>query len=229
MTGRGPKDVRAWLRPLIIVEGSIGAGKSTASRELANRLNLRLIEEPVDPELLELFYADKERWSFPFQIEMLHRRWAAQMSAAAETMVSAGYDGAILDRSLWGDMVFAQVLMKHGAIHPKEWDIYMTAVRNMSLVLFPPTVLLYLNARPETCLERIRKRGRPQEADITLEYLQEIHEGYQQLLSEAKTAMYPWSHTVECAILPWDPNGLTPQDWDRTAALVEELWMSHGR
>jgi deoxyadenosine/deoxycytidine kinase len=187
---------------------------------LANRLYLRLLEEPVDAELLDLFYADKDRWSFPFQMEMLHRRWALQMSAAAETLVSGGYNGAILDRSLWGDMVFARALAESGKMHPKEWDIYLSAVRNMSLVLFPPTLLLYLAASPETCMERIRERDRPAERDITIEYLRLIHDGYQRLVKESKSAMYPWSHAVTVLVVPWDPRTVTASEWDRTANMV---------
>ena len=215
-----------WGKPLIIVEGNIGSGKSTTGRALAERLNLRLLEEPVDKELLQLFYDDKVRWSFPFQIEMLHRRWASQMSAAAETMVDGGYAGALLDRSLWGDLVFAQALTEAGIMHPKEWEIYLTAMRNMSLVLFPPTLLLYLSARPETCLERIRERARPQETGITLEYLTTIHNGYQKLLSEAKTGFFPWSHAVNIVVMPSDPKTLSPVEWDRVAAMVKETFRS---
>ena len=210
------------VRPLILVEGNIGSGKSTASKKLAERLHLRLLEEPVDDELLTLFYGDIKTWAFAFQIEMLHRRWATQMAAAAETLVQGGYSGSILDRSLLGDLVFCRALTAAGMIHKKEFEIYLSAVRNMSLVLFPPTVLIYLSARPETCMERIRKRNRPQEKDITLTYLQTIHDGYQKLLKEAKTATFPWSHAINTMVIPWDAETATDREWDRTAEMVKE-------
>ena len=209
-------------KPLVIIEGNIGSGKSTASKALSKRLNLRLLQEPVDEELLQLFYGDVKRWAYPFQIEMLHRRWAMQMSAAAETLVDGGYDGSMLDRSLWGDLVFCRVLAESGMIHPKEFEIYLSAVRNMALVLFPPTVLLYLNARPETCFERIKERNRPQEAGITLEYLQTIHNGYQKLIIESKTGHFPWSHATETLVVPWDPKTTSEKEWDRTAEMLRE-------
>lgn len=211
-----------WSKPLIIIEGNIASGKSTASRELSKRLNLRLLQEPVDDELLQLFYDDQKRWAFAFQMEMLHRRWSMQMSAASEINIDGGYNGACLDRSLWGDLCFCRILTEAGIIHKKEWEIYISAVRNMSMVLFPPTVLVYLNARPETCLERIKLRSRPQEAGIGLDYLTAVHNGYQKLLSEAKTGFFPWSHAMQTLIIPWDPNVVTPQEWDRTAAMLKE-------
>lgn len=213
---------------LVVVEGNIGAGKSTCAKALARRLNLRLLEEPVDDDLLDLFYADKERWSFPFQMEMLHRRWAMQMSAAAETVVAGGFDGAILDRSLWGDLVFAHALVQDGKMHVKEWDIYVRAVRNMALVLWPPTVLVYLSARPETCLERIKERDRPSERGMTIEYLEKIHDGYQRLVREAKTGFFPWSHAVQVLPVPWDPNLRDDTEMDRTADMVKEMCCGGG-
>jgi deoxyadenosine/deoxycytidine kinase len=176
----------------------------------------------VDEELLQLFYDDNKRWAFPFQMEMLHRRWATQMLAAAETLVNSGYRGSCLDRSLLGDLVFCRALADTGMIHPKEMQIYLSAVRNMCLVLFPPTVLIYLSARPETCLERIKQRNRPQEKNITLEYLQLIHNGYQRLLKEAKTAVFPWSHAMNTMVIPWDAQTSSDKDWDRTAEMVKE-------
>jgi deoxyadenosine/deoxycytidine kinase len=231
--------------PLVLVEANIGAGKSTLARALANRLSLRLLEEPVDLELLSMFYDGfkpiplppgvedtrgfhRNPYSFVFQIRMLSSRWAIQMSAAIETRISSGFKGAIVDRSLFGDRVFAKILMEDGHIHPKEWQIYLEFVENMCMVLFPPTVLLYLDCRPETCLERIQKRGRPQEKGITLDYLRKIHKGYQDLLREAKTAFYPWSHAVEILHVPWDPDTATDRDWDRTADMLKEVFIGKG-
>jgi len=204
-----------WPKRSIIVEGNIGVGKSTIAKALAKRHGLRLLREPVDNELLQLFYDDAKRWAFPFQMEMLHRRWALQMSAATEAIVEGEFSGAILDRSIWGDLVFAWKLTESGLMEPKEWEIYISAVRNMSLVLFPPTELLYLDACPEVCLERIRLRNRPQEQGITLDYLRSIDAGYKQLLDDAQSGFYPWSHAVRVRVIPWDHAIADEAEWAR--------------
>lgn len=209
--------------PLVIIEGNIASGKSTVAKALGSRLGMRVLQEPVDEELLALFYEDKDRWSFPFQIEMLHRRWALQMSAAAESMLDAGFEGAILDRSLQGDLVFCRALYEAGKIHKKEYEIYLNALRSMMLVLYPPTVFLYLSAQPETCYTRLQKRNRPQEVDVTLEYLQTIHVGYKRLVKEVKAGEFPWSHAITVLTVPWDPNTVTDEAWERTAAMVKEI------
>lgn len=212
------------MRALVVVEGNIGSGKSTASRELARRLNLRLMPEPVDDELLTLYYGDSTRWAFPFQMEMLHRRWASQMSAASETIAATEYSGAILDRSLMGDLVFAKMLMESGKMHKKEWEIYTSALKNMLLVLFPPTVLVYLATRPETCFERMQRRNRTQEAQVSLDYLKSVHDGYQQLLGGAKTGSYPWSHAMTTLVIPWDVEITQDTEWDRLSETVKEAF-----
>ena len=209
--------------PLVILEANIGGGKTTAAEALGTRLNMRVFQEPIDHELLTLFYNDPDRWAFPFQIEMLHRRWSLQMAAAAETLLEAGYDGAILDRSLQGDLVFCRALYEAGKIHKKEYEIYLNALRSMMLVLYPPTVFLYLSAQPATCYQRIQKRGREPEKGITLEYLQTIHDGYRRLLREVKTGEYPWSHAVTVLVAPWDPDTVTAEAWDQVAAMVKEV------
>jgi deoxyadenosine/deoxycytidine kinase len=198
------------------MEGNIGSGKSTAARKLGKRLGYRVLDEPVDDELLAAFYKDKKTWAYTFQMAMLHKRWRLQMLAAVEE------PGAIVDRSLWGDMVFARLHTEAGNIHPIHWATYAEAVKNMCLVLFPPTLLVYLTTDPETCMERIKRRNRPQEKDITVAYLKSVDDGYNRLIEEAKIAFYPWSHAVEVMPIPWDVDIATEQQWDRTANTLEK-------
>jgi len=73
------------FRPLIWIEGIIGAGKSTFSREIASRLNLRLVEEPVETNpYLEKFYQDPKQYAFGMQVFLLHKRYAMQQLASYE-------------------------------------------------------------------------------------------------------------------------------------------------
>lgn len=201
---------------VIFLEGGIGAGKTTAAERLGPLLGFKVFDEPIDQELLTAFYENPRRWAYAFQMAMLHSRWRVQMKAALEE------PGAIVDRSLFGDAMFARLHMRRGNIHPIEWRTYMRAVENMCLVLFPPTLLIYLAADPQTCLERIKKRGRPQEAGITLEYLEQIDVEYGKLLEESKTAFWPWSHAMEIMIVPHDMNMATDNDWTRFATTVKK-------
>ena len=96
------------FRPVLWIEGNLGSGKSTFAKEIAQRLGLRLVEEPVETNpYLELFYAEPSKWAFAMQIFLLHKRYAMQQLASFEATGVGGYNGAILDRSLAGDRVFA--------------------------------------------------------------------------------------------------------------------------
>ncbi len=199
---------------VIFVEGNIGCGKSTLAKALGERIGYRVLDEPVDQELLELFYSDPAKWAYMFQMAMLHKRWRIQMQAACEE------PGAIVDRSLWGDMVFAKEHVRAGNIHKMEWKTYCAAVKNMCLVLFPPTLLLYLATDPETCLNRVRRRSRQSEEGVDLDYLTHIDAGYNSLMEESKTGFYPWSHAVETMTVTADVTTVDDDHMDRMARTV---------
>ena len=213
------------FRPLIWVEGVIGSGKTMFSREIAQRLNLRLLEEPVtggavDNPYLELFYQDPKKWAFGMQIFLLHQRYAMQQLASFEATGVGGYDGAILDRSLSGDRVFAKLHVAEGNIEPLDWQTYETAYQIMARSLLPPTLLVFLDVQPETAYERMCLRARKAEGGVPLEYLVKLREGYQELLAEAERGLLPWSHAVRVCRIPWDSATTSSKDWDRVAQTV---------
>lgn len=191
--------------PLIWVEGIIGSGKTTLAKQLARALNLRLLAEPVRTNpFLELFYRDQRRWAFSMQMYLLHRRYNLQQLAAHETLGDAGFAGAILDRGLPGDRVFARLLTRNGFMHELEWRAYEYAYATMSLSLVPPSLLLFLEVEPAKALERIRKRARGAEVNIGLDYLEELRDGYLDLLAQLRAGLHHWSRGVSIMMLPWN-------------------------
>lgn len=211
-------------KPLIWTEGIIGAGKTTFAKEIATRLGLRFIEEPVDDNpYLECFYKDQKKWALGFQFFMLHRRYLIQRLAADEATGFGGYQGAILDRSLSGDRVFAKMHMECGNIEKIDWDTYEMAYDVMCRTLLPPTLLVFLDIQPKTAHERMNQRGRPAEKEVPLTYLEKLREGYQALLQEADNGLLPWAHAVRVCRIPWDPDTLTPKQWDQTAETIRGM------
>lgn len=210
------------FRPLLWVEGSIGAGKTTFAREIAKRLNLRLIEEPVDSNpYLEKFYKDPKKYAFGMQVFLLHQRYAMQQLASFEATGCGGYEGAVLDRSLSGDRVFAKLHRDEGNIDELDWRTYEMAYQIMCRSLLPPTLLVFLDVQPETAFERVNKRARKAETGLPLEYLQKLREGYQDLLNEAERCLLPWSHAVRVCRIPWDPETVSSKDWDAVARTIK--------
>jgi len=213
------------FRPLIWVEGIIGCGKTTFSKEVGKRLNLRIIEEPVDSNpYLEKFYKDPKKYAFGMQMHLLHVRYAMQQIASYEATGAGGANGAILDRSLSGDRVFAKLHCKAGNIDPLDWQTYELAYSNMARSLLPPTVLIFLDVQPETAYDRMKKRNRAAESGVPIEYLRDLYHGYKELLQEAERGLMPWAHAVRVAKLIWEPDTLTSEQWDRTAKTVAEMF-----
>lgn len=211
------------FKPLIWVEGIIGAGKSTFSREIAQRLNLRLIEEPVETNpYLEKFYQDPKQYAFGMQVFLLHKRYAMQQLASYEATGVGGYSGAILDRSLSGDRVFAKMHKESGNINELDWKTYEIAHQYMCRSLLPPTLLIFLDVQPQTAYDRMKARNRNAEVGVPLEYLSKLRKGYQELLREAESALLPWAHAIRILRIPWDFAVHSKEEWDAISLTVKD-------
>lgn len=211
------------MKPLLWVEGIIGCGKTTFSREVGKRLNFSVIEEPVDTNpYLERFYQDPRTYAFGMQIYLLHRRYAMQKMAALISLGVGPYAGAILDRSLSGDRVFASLHTKMGNINQLDWETYEYCYNVMCHELLPPTKLIFLDVQPRTAYERMRQRNRGAEAGVAIDYLERLNEGYQKLLQEAESGLMPWGHAVKVSRLIWDPTTAVP-DWDAISATIQDV------
>ncbi len=209
-------------KPIIWVEGIIGAGKSTFAKYLAEKLEFRLLSEPVNADFLTLFYENPKRWAFPMQIDLLHRRYAIQKLAAYEVSAnligSSKYRGCVLDRGLPGDRVFAKLHMLEGNISELEWQTYQRAYEAMTSSLYPPSLVLYLDVEPKTALARVKERDRTFErGGVPLEYLIKLHRGYLDLLVEIESGQHAWSRGMDVMRIPWN------FDFQPIEPLIEQL------
>lgn len=188
--------------PVIWVEGIIGAGKSTLADLLGERLGLHVFKEPVDSNpYLKRFYDDPKRWAYPMQIHLLKERYLIQQLATYSAMTGRG---AILDRGLPGDRVFAKMHMLAGNIHQLEWNTYQNFFELMCLSVKTPSLILFLDVEPEGALERVKARAREAEVSIDLKYLQDLRKGYLDLLCEIETGEHSWSRGMETKRIPWN-------------------------
>ncbi len=171
----------------ILLEGNIGAGKSTIGRALKASGLFDFIEEPVEEwksgfgsNMLDLFYHDMKRWAFTFQLTTFVTRCKTWNEISALTT----HPRVLLERSIYTDRyVFAPTLHQIGAINADEWLIYCRlwdfAVANSDVT---PDCILYLRTPAEVCLERIRQRRRGEESEVTLDYLQQLEALHDQWL-----------------------------------------------
>lgn len=181
----------------IVVSGLIGVGKSTFTTQLAEHLGYEPIFEPVDgnPYLAD-FYEDPEKWAYPMQEWLKHKRFAAYQFAIWGIRCGK-FKGVVMDRSIHEDTVFAEINQKLGNIDPRNWTTYLEGFQDFTIFLPTPDVYVYLDAPPEACQGRIQSRNRPAEGGrglqkdsnteapgIPLHYLETLHEGYQSWLEQ---------------------------------------------
>jgi deoxyadenosine/deoxycytidine kinase len=210
-------------KPCIWVEGIIGCGKTTFSREVGSRLGLRVIEEPVETNpYLELFYKDQKTHAFGMQMLLLARRYAMQQLASYECTPAGNLAGAILDRSLSGDRVFAKMHRDSGNISELDWQTYEEIHSIMARSLLPPTLLVYLDVQPQTAYERMKKRNRGAEVNVGIDYLTKLREYYKGLIAEAERGLLPWAHAIHVMHISADVDTVTAAKWDHTAESIAD-------
>eukprot|EP01116_Phalansterium_solitarium_P012802 TRINITY_DN2941_c0_g1_i1.p1 TRINITY_DN2941_c0_g1~~TRINITY_DN2941_c0_g1_i1.p1 ORF type:complete len:309 (+),score=51.91 TRINITY_DN2941_c0_g1_i1:224-1150(+) len=167
---------------LVVVEGNISAGKSTLSKEISDMLDYRLFLEPtISNPYLSRFYADPKRYALRMQMWLLKQRYYTYVSAWRHMMETG--QGAILDRSVFSDWVFAEKNRLDGNITEAGFRYYSTIRTTMLEQLPLPDVVLYLSVSPTECYRRVhRLRQRDAESGIPLDYLSGLNDCYDELV-----------------------------------------------
>ena len=138
------------------IAGIIGAGKSTLAQSLADHLGYDTYNEPVDDNpYLDDFYADMNRWGAMMQIHLLFRRFEQH-----QQIVWKKKKGAVQDRTIYEDTIFARMLHEAGFIDKRDYETYLGHFNIMKRFLVYPDILIYLRVSPETSMQRIQERGR---------------------------------------------------------------------
>lgn len=153
---------------MVVVAGNIGAGKTSLTEQLGERLGwITAFESVSDNPYLPDFYGDMRSWSFHLQIFFLGHR-ANQYLELAEDPQSA-----ILDRSIYEDAyIFARALHHMGNLDERDYYSYRRLFDLVVSKLPPPDLLIYLKAPVSVLVNRIHNRGRDIEQGITKEYLE---------------------------------------------------------
>jgi len=154
----------------ITVEGPIGVGKTALAQRLATDFGSRLVLEHVeDNPFLKGFYQETERWALQAQLHFLLARYRQQQELAQGFPA----EGVVADYVFAKDEIFAEL-----TLGGEELALY----RQIQQLLHPqiprPDLVIYLEARSEVLLRRIRKRDRDFERGITPEYLERLTEGF---------------------------------------------------
>ena len=186
----------------IAIEGNIGSGKSTLIKNLNNVLekySRSLIQEPVkswqlfsekntetdiETNILDNFYKDKKRWAYTMQsVAFLTRTYWLMNSLSVEIKLSER--SIFTDYDIFGKMCYENKDMSE--IEKQIYDFWFKWLLKLSketTYKIEPDAFIYLKTSPEKCFERIQKRGREEEKEVTVEYITKVHEYHEKFIQK---------------------------------------------
>ncbi|GGK66997.1 deoxynucleoside kinase [Rufibacter glacialis] len=166
----------------IAIVGNIGAGKTTLATKLAQHYKWEVFLEAVDDNpYLKDFYEDMPRWAFHLQVFFLNNRFNQVLKINERT------NGVIQDRTIYEDaFIFAKNLHQSGMMSDRDYQNYFNLFQSMTRLVKAPDLLVYLKADLPKLIEQIQKRGRDYEDNISLAYLKNLNEHYEQWIAGYK-------------------------------------------
>ncbi len=155
----------------IAIEGPIGVGKSSLAKLLAQQFGSRLVKEEVAHNpFLERFYENPKKYAFQTQLFFLLSRYRQQKELAQGDLFE---EGVVCDYIMAKDKIFALINLEDD-----EVSLYESIYKLLVPTLAKPDLVIYLQARPEVLLSRVRKRGIGYERNISLDYLKTLSDAY---------------------------------------------------
>jgi len=156
----------------LVIEGNIGAGKTTLSTLFAQDYNAKLVlERFADNPFLPKFYKNPEQFSFPLELSFLADRYK-QLNDELRS-VSLFQPIIIADYFFMKSLIFAK-----NTLSGDEYNLYRQIFEIIYNSIPKPDLYVYLHLPIPRLLENIHKRGRDYEQTITADYLEEIQKGY---------------------------------------------------
>jgi deoxyguanosine kinase len=156
----------------VVIEGNIGAGKTTLAGRIADQFNARLVlEHFADNPFLPKFYKEPEKYSFPLELSFLASRYKQLKDELVPQDLFKSF--TVADYYFMKSLVFAS-----STLDGDEYNLYRQIFYIIYGSLPKPDIYVYLHLSPERLLKNIEKRGRSYEKTITREYLQKIQDSY---------------------------------------------------
>lgn len=196
----------------IVIEGTIGAGKTSLSKMMAEQMNARLILEQFEENsFLPKFYKDPEKYAFPLELSFLAERY--QQLKQDVSHLDLFHQLTISDYFIQKSLIFAR-----NTLPADELTLFSKLFNIIITQLPPPDLLVYLYMDVDRLLNNIRKRGRSYEQEIPASYLEGIQNGYLEYIRQQKGLR----------ILLLDTNDIdfvaSSIDYERLTGIITQPW-----
>ena len=156
----------------LVIEGNIGAGKTSLARKIANDTNSKLIlEQFAENPFLPKFYKDPDRYAFPVELAFLADRYQQLKTEIAPRDLFQSK--TVSDYYFIKSLIFSKNTLKDD-----EYKLYKQLFDIIQQQLSLPDLYVYLHVNTDNLLKNIKKRGRDYETEIEKSYLNQIQNGY---------------------------------------------------
>ncbi len=187
---QGSGDEQKMEHRYIVVEGPIGVGKTTLTHLLTERFQGRRVLEVVEENpFLSNFYEDRDKYAFQTQIFFLLSRFRQQQELFQQELFSRL---TVSDYLFAKDRIFAQL-----NLDTNELSLYDRVYDELGTRVAKPDLVIYLQARLDVLLARIRKRGREFERQFDAAYLTSLVESYNRFFHTYRDTPLLWVDTSE--------------------------------
>nr|XP_014348777.1 PREDICTED: thymidine kinase 2, mitochondrial [Latimeria chalumnae] len=178
---------------VICVEGNIASGKTTCLEYFAKTSNTEVVMEPVSKwrnvrgfNPLGLMYQDPSRWGITLQTYVQLTMLELHTSPAVSPV-------RVMERSIYSaKYIFVENLYQSGKMAGVDYAVltewFEWIIKNLDIHL---DLIVYLQTTPETCHERLKLRCREEEKVIPVEYLEAIHQLYEEWLIKQSSFKVP--------------------------------------
>ncbi|MGC8927048.1 MAG: deoxynucleoside kinase [Myxococcota bacterium] len=194
----------------IAIEGPIGVGKTELARMLSRTFDARLILEPHEENpFLEKFYKQPQRYAFQTQIHFLFERYRLIEQFKQQDLF---HRITVSDFIYEKDRIFAYINLTDPELilYEKIWDLVIREPVKFDLVI-------YLEARIDILISRIKKRNRPYEKDISIGYLEKVINAYNEFFYRWDSSPLLVVHTSEIDFVRY------PEDYERLVDNIKQM------
>jgi len=156
----------------IVIEGNIGAGKTTLSKMIAKEFEAKLIlEQFADNPFLPKFYKEPDKYSFQLELSFLAERYQQLNQEVTSRDLFRPF--TVADYYFMKSLIFARATLKED-----EYNLYRQIFNIIYKSIPKPDLYVYLHVNVQNLVNNISSRGRDYEKGISAEYLLKVQEGY---------------------------------------------------